>query len=470
MFLKINCLDLRPKPVDDDPLRLKSLLQHKAPRGDYRTVEERPKKLPMRLESASAYRRPANPGSRAFHLALQREAKVLEKGGKLGAKDQPQFQSALKAKVYLEGDAPQQRKSAAVNRQQGGYWRYKELFVEPKVKAYNDFKESISKIKVDASSGGGPATKENGQYNPQFIVKAKEKPPRLMSAFTVLNEPPKEGESTHSKLEEKLASEKKTFVHLNAMAQLKEENPGAEGRRRPETCAADPIGRKRPPKFRLMSVKPLADPGLKAATRLRSAFSKPSSGTGHGPGLLVDGDKGYYNKVIKLEIGNLDIFNADFDELGSAVNLNQTRATLQKYMRYTAEYETRDKYQRALHYLKKIYHSRVFEQLGSLRAYTYNHMSYCYFELKNYNAALELSKAYMEATEGAKRLVGLYNATVCCRVLRNQAHEAFYCQLYRSEAKKVGDKAHMFFSAIQMVLCRLGAHQKAEAQLVMEVS
>ena len=96
-------------------------------------------------------------------------------------------------------------------------------------------------------------------------------------------------------------------------------------------------------------------------------------------------------------------------------------------------------------------------------------MAYCYFELKDYNSSLELNKAYLDSTKNSQRLIGLYNSIVCCRMLSNYSHEKFYSEMYKQEAKKTSDKAHCFFSTIQLVLCKLGGNKVKEAKAILEV-
>lgn len=469
MFLKINCLDLQPKPVDDDPLKLKTLLQYKKPEKRFRAVEEKPKKLPMRLESAKTCNRPTNPSNKVFHLSIQKEIQHLEANALSAGKDHLFFKSTIKDKVFVSNENASRNKSAAISRQQSGYRRYKNIFVAPKIKDYNEFRESISKIKVDHNVTSHQESPDTELYNPQFIIREGDKAPRLLSAFTVVKDQPRVNSSIVSRLNQKMRTDKKTLIDLQAINYLME-NEMPEVKPRPESCFADLNRRIKGPKMRLLTVKPTSDPKLKDAIRLKSVFSKKIPEMGLNETDVNENCKVYYNKVIKLEISDTSIFKVDFSKIGAPVNLNCGNETLEKYLSYTLQFEELKKYDKALHYLKKIYHCRIFSELGLLRAYTYNHMSFCFFELKDYNSALELNKAFIEVTKGEQRLVGFFNTIVCCRRLLNHSHENFYSELYIQEARKLRSRTHDFFSTVQLILCKLCLGKLAEAKKIADVT
>lgn len=476
MLIKRHFLDLNPKQVKSDPLKLKSLLTNKTKSTVYRKAEEKPKILPMRLDSAKTQMNSGNPYGRTYHAKIQKNVRELEYIHKYKdpALTTEYYRKVIEDKVFVDNKLQKRYNSASVNRQTSGYRRFKELFVIPKIHDYEHFRESVSKLNVGNERS---VKKENKQetYNPQFILKQQNKTPDLLRAFNTISKTNKDRFTISSVIGKQMSDNKRTLGDLKMLRKSKRMHTESfdysrEVPERPKTSIAFNFEKKfkNNRNFRYLTAKPITSK-LKETLDLKNKFRKNTK--------VIDNDirnidikKIYYNKHIRIETNDLSLFAEDFRKLEKEASLNIKEKQIRNHLNFVKKFEDLKKYKKALHYLKKIYHCSVFDELGSFKSFILNHLAYCLFEMKNYNPALELNKRLIDSNDNTYRLISLFNIIICCRSLRATTHEKYFIKQYIKEAEREGQSQHIFFSLAQRLIFYVTHQNGRKSDEILDVS
>ena len=472
MYIKTHFLDLNPKHVKNDPLKLKSLFTNKVKSTLYRRAEEKPKILPMRLDSAKTRLGSTNPLGRTFHTKIQSEVKAIElrQKNEQPTATQNYYKRVLEDKVFIHSKIQKRYNSASVNRQTSGYRRFKELFVIPKIRDYEHFRESVSKLSV-GNEGTVRAENKKVFYNPQFILKQLKKEPNLLSAFNSVAEKNKEDFSLKNRIKKKMDNNNRTLQDFKLLKGIQNEERSlidTEDVKRPKTCLAYNFERKfrNNSNFRYMTAKPLKNK-LKETLEIKNRFQKNKKYIENDI-KEIDESKIYFNKLIKIDIDDFSIFKEDFKKLEKEVSLNIKERNILNYLAFIKKFEDLRKFNKAIHYLKKIYHTSIFNDLGPFKAYVLNHLAFCLFETKNFNSSLELNKRLLNYPNITHQFISQFNTIVCCRSLRSVSHEKFFIKQYLSLARKLNENQHIFFALAHKLIFYITNFRSRKSDEILE--
>lgn len=495
MYLKTHCLDLKPKKVLPDPLNIKDKKSKSKKNIITKTISKKIPKLKFLSTNKCILK-----NKKRLKKIYQIE-KEIEKNEKYFFKKTKKelnnfFEKINEKKIYLKKQKIKTPKYHPLNRAQSAKKMYHEIFVEPKLIELTKINEKMRKnyLKKEKTEKEKILEKKinsikyETSINPTYILNQKNKKSRIISAFSKEN-------NNKSEIEKKTRIDENISIFENSkkIRQFSAFYNNSEKKENKENFQNSFYEKKPKIQRPATSTFLLTNKAEKNNKKKRFFSSYVNNEKKHRLKRLnikskyipdsmnfkeimqnVKIDKKYFNDYIVIKYKNLKevIFEENFnyfenDKKEILCEKNNKNKIL-KFLNFCVIYEKKGFFKKSLYYLKKIYNSKEFKIYTKLENFVLNHLSYCFFKLKNYNSSFEILKEFLENSEQNFKGIVFFNIIICLRKLKNITVEKFYLKEYYNFTMIMNCIENHFFSTIHFFLFFLKKKQFLKAKKILD--